>query len=394
MNGDQTDAGTYEARAIELSSANYKLPEDDTVTQEYTIAPAPLYIPELQVPYSGSNVFTEHADGVQMADGTAQPVPVTFTASSADVGSYVYTSGSGEPPAVDDGKADGAEEAEAAKTYTASMGGDNKNYEIASGAMLIIEKADLTYVAPKALGGLYTGQAQELVEAGTADGGEMQYSFYEDGPYSINIPTGIEIDTYQVWYKVVGDRNHNDVGPWSVTVKIYEEEPDTPDEQPHKPGGNWNGGVAEPTEDCPRDEHCTIWPFTDARTTAWYHDGVHYCIENSLMNGYGGNIWGPNNTLSRAMLAQILYNQVGKPAVTGDSPFSDVAAGMWYSDAITWASKNGVVLGYGNGKFGPDDPVTREQMAVMLYQNEQRSGGSTGFLPFTLNFTDASDISG
>ena len=120
--------------------------------------------------------------------------------------------------------------------------------------------------------------------------------------------------------------------------------------------------------DCLREETCPIWPFTDASTTAWYHDGVHYCIENGLMNGYGNGLFGPNDNLSRAQLAQILYNKEGQPAVTGGSGFTDAADGAWYAGAVTWAAANGIVAGYGNGLFGPNDPITREQLAVMLWR--------------------------
>jgi len=111
--------------------------------------------------------------------------------------------------------------------------------------------------------------------------------------------------------------------------------------------------------DCPRDETCPIWPYTDASVTAWYHDGVHYCINNGLMNGYGGGIFGPDKNLSRAMLAQILYNQAEQPSVSG-SVFDDVAETAWYTQAVPWAAAQGIVSGYGDGRFGPDDNITRE----------------------------------
>ncbi len=129
---------------------------------------------------------------------------------------------------------------------------------------------------------------------------------------------------------------------------------------------------------CPKDSTCPIWPYTDASTTAWYHDGVHYCIENGLMTGYGNNKFGPNNTLTRGMLAQIVYNKEGRPAVSGSDPFDDVTGGAWYAEAVTWGAENDVVDGYGNGKFGPDDPITREQLATMLwrYAGSPESGGT------------------
>lgn len=130
-------------------------------------------------------------------------------------------------------------------------------------------------------------------------------------------------------------------------------------------------------DDCPQDETCPIWPFTDASTTVWYHDGVHFCIDEGLMEGYGGDLFGPNDTLSRAQLCQIVYNMEGQPDVTGDSVFTDVADGAWYADAVTWAAENGIVGGYGNGKFGPDAPITREQLVTMFYRYAQSKGYDT-----------------
>ena len=134
------------------------------------------------------------------------------------------------------------------------------------------------------------------------------------------------------------------------------------------PAGKVTVSVTFAETDCPRDETCPIRPLTDAGTTAWYHDGVHYCIENGLMSGYGSGLFGPNDALTRAELAQILYNKEGQPGVTGGSVFTDVADGAWYTSAVTWAAANGIVTGYGNGLFGPNDPITREQLAAMLWR--------------------------
>jgi len=145
---------------------------------------------------------------------------------------------------------------------------------------------------------------------------------------------------------------------------------------------------------CPRDKTCPIAAFDDASAEAWYHDGVHYCLENGLMTGYGNGRFGPNDTLTRAMLAQILYDQAGKPAVSGASPFDDVAKGKWYAKAVLWAEQNGIVGGYGNGSFGPEDPITREQLAAMLYRYEQSQGGGfKGQWMFLLDFNDREEVS-
>ncbi|MBD5152889.1 MAG: S-layer homology domain-containing protein [Oscillibacter sp.] len=111
--------------------------------------------------------------------------------------------------------------------------------------------------------------------------------------------------------------------------------------------------------------------------------------ENGLMNGYSTGIFGPNNYLSRAMLAQILYNKAGTPTVTASGSFTDVAPGQWHAPAVTWASATGIVSGYGDGRFGPNDNITREQLAVMLW----RYAGSPAATSKELHFTDADQIS-
>lgn len=141
---------------------------------------------------------------------------------------------------------------------------------------------------------------------------------------------------------------------------------------------------------CSKDSSCPIARFEDASPTAWYHDGVHYCIGNGLMAGHDTGLFGPGDHLTRAQFAQILYNKEGKPAVTGNSVFTDVADGQWYAPAVTWAAANGVVNGYDNGQFGPNDKITREQLAIMLW----RYSGSPAAAEKERNFNDADEISG
>lgn len=147
--------------------------------------------------------------------------------------------------------------------------------------------------------------------------------------------------------------------------------------------------------DCDRGLNCPLWDFTDLNVNAWYHDGVHYCLDEGLMEGYGGGLFGPNDTLSRAQLCQIVYNMEGQPAVTGGSVFDDVADGAWYADAVTWAAENGIVGGYGNGKYGPDDPITREQLAAILWRYAKYKGYdvSVGEDTNILSYTDVADLS-
>ena len=140
------------------------------------------------------------------------------------------------------------------------------------------------------------------------------------------------------------------------------------------------------------DPETVTWvnPFSDAAEGAWYYDAVRFVNENGLMNGYSNGTFGPDNYLSRAMLAQILYNREGAPAVTGGGAFTDAAPGQWYTSAVAWAAANGIVGGYGDGRFGPNDNITREQLAVMLW----RYAGSPAATGEELAFSDVDRISG
>lgn len=132
------------------------------------------------------------------------------------------------------------------------------------------------------------------------------------------------------------------------------------------------------TSDCPRDESCPMAPFTDADRSAWYHDGIHYCVEHGLMVGTGKTTFSPNNTTTRGMIVTILWRQEGSPLVSTSLDYDDVKPEDWYGEAVRWADSAGVVTGYGNGKFGPNDPITREQMAAMLwrYAGSPKANGS------------------
>ena len=136
-------------------------------------------------------------------------------------------------------------------------------------------------------------------------------------------------------------------------------------------------------------------PFTDLTAGAWYWDAVAYVYRHDMMAGYGDNLFGPNDDLSRAQLCQIVYNMEGQPAVTGGSAFTDVADSAWYADAVTWAAENGIVGGYGGGLFGPEDNITREQLATILYRYAQAKGYdvSVGEDTNILSYTDALEIS-
>lgn len=107
-----------------------------------------------------------------------------------------------------------------------------------------------------------------------------------------------------------------------------------------------------------------------------------YACRRGLMDGYGDGRFGPEDVLTRAQFCQIVYNLEGRPAA-GGSPFTDVAEGAWYCGAVAWAAGEGIVDGYGNGRFGPEDPITREQLAAILCRWAQAAAMLQRFLAWT-----------
>ncbi len=216
--------------------------------------------------------------------------------------------------------------------------------------------------------------------------GRVEVKRGSDKTYTITAQSGYVISDVLVDGKSVGARSSytfEDIRR-SHTIKAVftKSAQQTQTQQPAQPA------VTTPSTttagSCPRDASCPIAPFNDAQPTAWYHDGVHACIANGLMTGTGNGHFEPSTPLSRGMLAQILYNREGKPAVGGGSTFPDVPAGAWYENAVKRASATGIVAGYENGSYGPGDAVTREQLVVILW----RHAGS----PVPINSTPFSDF--
>ncbi len=106
--------------------------------------------------------------------------------------------------------------------------------------------------------------------------------------------------------------------------------------------------------------------FSDISETDWYSDEVEYISAQGLMNGVSAGIFAPLTPLTRGMAVTVLYRLEGAPAVSGDAPFPDVSQDKWYCNAVFWAKSAGVANGYDNGSFGPNDALTREQLAVFL----------------------------
>lgn len=139
------------------------------------------------------------------------------------------------------------------------------------------------------------------------------------------------------------------------------------------------------------DEPGMFLPFTDV-TNHWAYSAIKRVYTRGWMVGMDEKTFAPDQQLSRAMLAVILYAMAGEPAVTGEGPFTDVPAGCWYTDAIVWAAQNGIVCGFGDGTFRPNEAVTRAQAAVMLYGYAAFTGADVTARADLSAYSDAGQI--
>ena len=115
-------------------------------------------------------------------------------------------------------------------------------------------------------------------------------------------------------------------------------------------------------------------PFTDVSEKDWFYNDAMFVYKNGLMLGTSKTLLSPHGTVTRGMMATILWRMEGSLAPKGENSFTDVEAGMWYTDAITWAAENGIFAGYSMDKFGPDDPITREQLTAIFYRYADYKG--------------------
>ena len=157
---------------------------------------------------------------------------------------------------------------------------------------------------------------------------------------------------------------------------------------------------AEGTEDQEQEEEeitetpVTMLPFTDVTDNDWFKGAVEYVYENGLMSGISSNQFGPSMNTTRGMIVTILYRLEGSPTGAGRAPFADVAADAYYADAVAWASVNNIVSGYDALTFGPEDNITREQMASILYRYAAYKGLDMTTSGSLAAFTDNASVSG
>lgn len=134
------------------------------------------------------------------------------------------------------------------------------------------------------------------------------------------------------------------------------------------------------------------FPFIDVSSSAWYRGSVQFVYDMGIMSGTSEDTFSPNMTTTRGMIVTILHRISGEPVAKGNS-FTDVAPHAYYNEAISWASEAGIVKGYGGNLFGPDDPITREQMASILCRYTEYCGYDTGSAAELSRFRDRESVS-
>lgn len=142
---------------------------------------------------------------------------------------------------------------------------------------------------------------------------------------------------------------------------------------------------------------CPSLKFDDLDITKWYHEAIDFMLNEGLMSGTTTTaplLFNPNGSTTRAMLVNILWRAEGSPMPACDNPFTDVPDGQWYTTSVLWAYENGVVSGYGNGKFGPNDNVTREQIALILYKYAEKKGQDVSARGDLSSFPDQAKVAG
>ena len=139
---------------------------------------------------------------------------------------------------------------------------------------------------------------------------------------------------------------------------------------------------------------CPSGKYTDVNENEWYHEAVDYVISHKMMIGISESEFMPKGSTSRGQIVTILYRLEKEPGVSGGTEFEDVSAGSYYAEAVKWAESNEIMLGYGDGRFGPEDGITREQLAAILYRYAEYKGYEIKGSEELTGYTDAGKVSG
>lgn len=212
----------------------------------------------------------------------------------------------------------------------------------------------------------------------------------------------------------LGDDEFNEAHEFvdGVCVKCGAEEKSSvdPSDNPNNGGSNPSGGNGSSNgnnssgdnkdtndksgdkEEPSRDDTVILKPFSDVPYGKWYTEAVYFCRDKGYMAGKANNKFDPNGQVTRATITQVLYAMEGKPTVKKVAGFKDVKSGVWYTDSVNWAASIGIVAGYSKDKFGPNDPITRQQMAAIMYQYAKYKGYDIKAEGNINQFKDASSV--
>ncbi|MBO2527641.1 MAG: hypothetical protein CW335_05640, partial [Clostridiales bacterium] len=349
---DNINVGTFSYKATALSNENYKLPTDVS-SPSYTITPKTLTITaEDKETYVGSRQpeLTCTVDGLVGDDALTTAPVLTTDANMYRVGAYTIT-------------ASGAD------------AGDNYSITYVNGTLTV---KNYPYIP------------QPTYDVETADditGGEVSASkkiAYRGDTITITVTPNAG---YELTALTVTDSCGNTVAVTKISDSKYTFK--MPASKVTISATFVKDGI------CALDDTCPAANFTDLDLTAWYHDGAHFCVENGLIQGYPGNLFGPEDSLTRAQIVMILWRMEECPVANYAMTFKDAKADQWYTEAIRWAQSTGIVEGYSTEAFGPTDPITREQFATILWRYAKYKGYdvSVGEDTNILSYEDAFSIS-
>ena len=214
-------------------------------------------------------------------------------------------------------------------------------------------------------------------------------TYYAGTPFTVSVDCGNDAE-FIGWYcdtvLLSSEKTFSLTATNNMTLTATFKSDDVPG------GGGATGGGATEVPEEPDTPINVESAFTDVAETDWFADAVNYVSENGLMNGTGDRQFSPNAPASRAMIVTILYRMEGEPAV-GEPNFTDVASGQWYSNAIAWAAASGIVTGHTAELFAPNDDITREQLAAILYRYAVYKGYNVTIIGDLSLFSDADLVS-
>ena len=271
------------------------------------------------------------------------------------------------------------------------------SYEAASSLQGATELPDVVENG-RTIVGFYGSDNRFAPQGGQLNIGTLVFSYTGNDAQTVTV---VETGIIKLLDKDTTERETRKT-PIAITVnRPSTTEPGTPDpDTPGGGGGSLGGGGGGNNTDTDAiiitDDEVALgamMPFTDVKEGDWFYDSVKYVFDNSLMNGVSDTLFAPDANLTRAMLVTILYRLEGSPTVTTSASFTDVPGGQWYSDAIAWAETNEIVNGYGDGRFGTNDNITREQFAVIMYNYAVKKGHDTSAAADLAAYTDEGSIS-